>query len=43
MFDPSDIEAKKDALIWSARRCFGVGRSVLVRRGGRHRAQLFML
>jgi L-fuculose-phosphate aldolase/L-ribulose-5-phosphate 4-epimerase len=22
MFDPSDIEAKKDALIWSARRCF---------------------
>lgn len=25
MFDPSDIEAKKDALIWSARRCFDVG------------------
>lgn len=22
MLDPSDIEAKKDALIWSARRCF---------------------
>jgi len=25
MFDPSDIEAKKDALIWSARRCFDLG------------------
>ncbi|MEO0905877.1 MAG: class II aldolase/adducin family protein, partial [Pseudomonadota bacterium] len=25
MFDPSDIEAKKDALIWSAKRCFDLG------------------
>lgn len=25
MFDPCDIEAKKDALIWSARRCFDLG------------------
>ena len=25
MFDPSDIEAKKDALIWSANRCFERG------------------
>ena len=25
MLDPSDIEAKKDALIWSARRCFDLG------------------
>ena len=25
MLDPSDIEAKKDALIWSARRCFDRG------------------
>ncbi|MEM6939327.1 MAG: class II aldolase/adducin family protein [Pseudomonadota bacterium] len=25
MFDPNDVQAKKDALIWSARRCFDLG------------------